>query len=251
MNNNNLDDEDKVYNYMENQENNPQDDQKHEEEDPNEQEIMKIYELVDSIPLSRPKKNITRDFADGVLVAEIIKFFIPKFVELHNYITTNNLKSKKENWGTLNRKVFKRLGFKLTNTDIDQIINFSPGYIEMILQKVFNKLYENGVDVQEALNKANSGSGGVLEQGINPLNDQNNQNQNFQNYNKGGLYNSKYNNIEEEFKQELIERDKIIEELKIALEETEKNLKISEDNKKILNHQLEVLKNKVRELGLY
>jgi hypothetical protein len=29
------------------------------------QEIMFIYEWVDSIPLSRPKKSIARDFSDG------------------------------------------------------------------------------------------------------------------------------------------------------------------------------------------
>lgn len=29
------------------------------------QELMYIYEWVDSIPLSRPKKNMGRDFADG------------------------------------------------------------------------------------------------------------------------------------------------------------------------------------------
>lgn len=29
------------------------------------QELMKIYEWVDSVPLSRSKKNIARDFSDG------------------------------------------------------------------------------------------------------------------------------------------------------------------------------------------
>jgi hypothetical protein len=29
------------------------------------QELMYIYEWVDSVPLSRPKKNMGRDFADG------------------------------------------------------------------------------------------------------------------------------------------------------------------------------------------
>jgi hypothetical protein len=30
-----------------------------------ENEIMHIYEWVDSVTLSRPKKNISRDFSDG------------------------------------------------------------------------------------------------------------------------------------------------------------------------------------------
>lgn len=37
-----------------------------------EEELNDVYSWVDSIPLSRPKKNISRDFSDGVLMAEII-----------------------------------------------------------------------------------------------------------------------------------------------------------------------------------
>ena len=35
-------------------------------------ELKPLYQWVDEIPLSRPKRNIARDFADGVLVAEVI-----------------------------------------------------------------------------------------------------------------------------------------------------------------------------------
>lgn len=34
-----------------------------------EQELQEVYEMVDSIPLSRPKRNINRDFADGLMMA--------------------------------------------------------------------------------------------------------------------------------------------------------------------------------------
>ena len=38
------------------------------------EEAMKsLLKWIDSIPLSRPKKNLARDFSDGVLAAEIIK----------------------------------------------------------------------------------------------------------------------------------------------------------------------------------
>ena len=40
-------------------------------------ELMYIYEWVDSVPLSRPKKNISRDFADGGKL--ILKPFILRF----------------------------------------------------------------------------------------------------------------------------------------------------------------------------
>lgn len=50
-----------------------------------EEELNEIYNWVDTIPLSRPKKHIGRDFADGVLMAEIVAHFYPKLVEIHNY----------------------------------------------------------------------------------------------------------------------------------------------------------------------
>lgn len=51
-----------------------------------EDELNAIYNWVDEIPLSKPKKyinyninprNIARDFADGVLVAEMINNYNP------------------------------------------------------------------------------------------------------------------------------------------------------------------------------
>lgn len=253
--------QDRVYNHMNNNQNinvnninenndiNPE--EIDEEKENQEKEIMKVYQLVDLIPLSRQKKNITRDFADGVLLAELIKFFIPKYVELHNYITSNNMKTKRENWGTLNRKVLKKLGFGISNTEIESIINYAPGCIEFVLQKIFNKLYENGIDVEDVIsrktNNNNINNHTILNFGENVSGMVNNNNTN----NKIINTNHKYHQLEEEYKQELVERDSIIDELKIALEETEKNLKISEENKKILSHQLEVLKNKVKEMGLY
>ena len=44
-----------------------------------------VYNWVDEIPLSRPKRSIARDFSDAVLVAEMVKHFLPKLVEMHNY----------------------------------------------------------------------------------------------------------------------------------------------------------------------
>ena len=40
-----------------------------------EEDLDSLYAWVDGIPLSRPKKNMARDFADGLMVAEIIHHF--------------------------------------------------------------------------------------------------------------------------------------------------------------------------------
>lgn len=37
-----------------------------------EEEIQRIYNWMDDIELSRPRKSISRDFADGLLIAEVI-----------------------------------------------------------------------------------------------------------------------------------------------------------------------------------
>ena len=46
------------------------------------EELQRIYQWVDEVPLSRPKRNIARDFADGVLVAENVSHYFPRLVEL-------------------------------------------------------------------------------------------------------------------------------------------------------------------------
>ena len=68
-----------------------------------EEELTQIYDWVDQIPLSRPKKNISRDFSDGVLVVEILAHYLPRLVELHNYSPANSKTQKLYNWNTLNR----------------------------------------------------------------------------------------------------------------------------------------------------
>jgi hypothetical protein len=84
------------------------------------------------VPLSRPKKNITRDFADGgttlnklVMIAEIISHYFPKLVEMHNYITSTSATTKLANWNTLNsnilltaEKVLKKLNYQISKNDI-------------------------------------------------------------------------------------------------------------------------------------
>ena len=55
------------------------------------EELNDIFNWVDTINLSRPKKNIARDFSDGVLAAEVIHQFFPEMVEVHNYCAANSV----------------------------------------------------------------------------------------------------------------------------------------------------------------
>lgn len=67
-----------------------------------EDELNSVYNWIDEVPLTRPKKNIARDFADGVMMAETVAHFLPKLVEIHNYIPAHSLSQKSANWNTLN-----------------------------------------------------------------------------------------------------------------------------------------------------
>lgn len=100
--------------------------------------MMYIYEWVDKIQLSRSKKNMSRDFSDGVLLAEIIKTYLPRMVELHNYPSVNSTAKKIINWNTLNTKVLKEIGVKMTKAEINDIVTYKPNAIEKLLARVYD-----------------------------------------------------------------------------------------------------------------
>nr|KAF6472588.1 sperm flagellar 1 [Molossus molossus] len=98
-----------------------------------EEALHQLYLWVDNIPLSRPKRNLSRDFSDGVLVAEVIKFYFPKMVEMHNYVPANSIQQKLSNWGHLNRKVLNKLNFWVPEDVMRQIAQCTPGVVELVL----------------------------------------------------------------------------------------------------------------------
>ncbi len=96
-------------------------------------QLNEVYLWVDKIPLSRQKRNINRDFSDGTLTAEIIKYYHPKLVSLHNFPQAHSFKQKFTNWDTLNRKVLKRIRADITSEQIEYIVNLKPDFIEKFL----------------------------------------------------------------------------------------------------------------------
>lgn len=99
-----------------------------------------LYLWLDQIPFSRPRKNIPRDFSDGVLMAEMVKFFYPKMVELHNYTPANCFIHKMNNWYTLSRKVLSKLGIKISKEQIEQIASATPNGITSVLSALREKV---------------------------------------------------------------------------------------------------------------
>ena len=113
------------------------------------EETQRIYEWIDDIPLSRPKRNIMRDFADGAMIAEVIGHYFPRLVELHNYPQAHSQQQKLTNWNTLNAKVFRKMGFQISRSDIEKVVTAVPEAIERVLgvvQQNIQTARERGVE---------------------------------------------------------------------------------------------------------
>ncbi|XP_049501893.1 sperm flagellar protein 1-like isoform X2 [Panthera uncia] len=143
---------------------------------------------LDGLPLSRPKRHLARDFSDGVMLAEIVKHFRPRLVDLHNYVPTCNTDQKLSNWSILNRqasrlpacrvrapalrgpspqgwpgKVFHKLRLWVSETDIRKVVANTPGAIEPILCALREKVTD-GAAHQCLLDPAGPGpSGGIAD----------------------------------------------------------------------------------------
>ena len=217
----------------ENDQNNENNLQEQEEDDNQENEnyqtgdndIMYIYEWVDSIQLSRPKKNISRDFCDCVLLAEIIKHYIPRLVDLHNYPSVSNTKHKYINWNTLNEKVLRKIGLKLTKNEISDIITCKPFAIEKLLQRVYAAIEsKTGINI-----KSGEGPKNYYQKNNNVIN-------------------NNINNQIEYLKNILNEKDKSLQELKGIVEVLEmklnSNLEMNNKLEENINTLTELLKSK-------
>ncbi|XP_052667299.1 sperm flagellar protein 1 isoform X1 [Harpia harpyja] len=117
-------------------------------------DLRGLYRWLDAVPLSRPRRNIARDFSDGVLAAEVVKFFFPAMVQLHSYVPASSTPQKLANWGHLNRKVLSKLNFSIPGDMIRQVVQCRPGTVEQVLLVLQQKIEE-----KQQQSKAVSGPG--------------------------------------------------------------------------------------------
>ena len=69
-----------------------------------------------------------------MLVAEVCRHFLPKLVDLNNYVPAHSVAQKEANWQTLATKVLRKLGMKLTKGEIEAVASSKPMHIEPVLQ---------------------------------------------------------------------------------------------------------------------
>ena len=128
-----------------------------------ENEIKGVYDWVDTFELSRPKRNISRDFSDGKLVAELIHRYHSHLVEIHNYPDSSKIDGKKRNWATLQKKVFKKLGIKLNKELLEDIVTAEPLAIELFLNDLKSILQTKRIN-KPKLNNVIFEHGNVIEE---------------------------------------------------------------------------------------
>ena len=103
-------------------------------------QLEALYAWIDGVPLSRPKKNFARDFSDGVLVAEVVRHFVPRLVEMHNYIPAQSVAQKQSNWETVQAKLLKKLKVRITPGQIQAIVSAKPMHIEPVLHQLRQRI---------------------------------------------------------------------------------------------------------------
>lgn len=106
----------------------------------NPNELEEILKWIDGFALSRSSKKLSRDFSDAVLLAEILKYELPKVVDLHNYTGCNAIQGKIDNWNILNRKVLKKLHVHLTKEEMEMLARAETSLIEQVLFTVMSKV---------------------------------------------------------------------------------------------------------------
>jgi hypothetical protein len=211
-----------------------------------EDELNQIYNWIDEIPLSRPKKNIARDFADGVLVAEVIAHFIPKIVEIHNYSPANGRTQRLYNWNTMNQKVLKKLNFQLTKQDIENVISCQPEAIEKVLRVIQIRLEKYFEKSKMDADADNSPLKPSQKYGQQQQQYQENVNSNAPQYNPKMMNSGSSNDPEAIIQQ----RDGTIQELKETVEILELKIKKLEQLIKLKDSKIQTLQNKLSQNGI-
>ena len=198
-------------------------------EEAEDNKLMYIYEWVDSIPLSRQKKNISRDFNDAVLFAEMIKYHYPRLVDLHNYPSASSTKAKIINWETLNKKVLAKIGLKLGKNEIDDLVRSKPNAIENLLGRLYNII--NGKP------QMNNVSSKKYHLNNNPNNMSNNSNV-LRNNNNNIIIN---NEETAELINAINEKDQEIAKLQEYIKTLEQKIEISKENQRQLELKIKEL----------
>eukprot|EP00158_Paraphelidium_tribonemae_P001860 Partr_v1_DN24884_c0_g1_i1_m29688 putative sperm flagellar 1 len=75
-----------------------------------------------------------------VMMAEVIRHFQPKLIDMHNYTPANSISQKLYNWNTLCHKALRKLGITLSESELNGLASGQTGAIELLLFQYKDKL---------------------------------------------------------------------------------------------------------------
>ncbi|KMQ95572.1 sperm flagellar protein 1 [Lasius niger] len=101
-------------------------------------------------------------------MAELLKRYYPKHVDVHNYVAGNSIARKIDNWCTLNRKVLSKLDMRLGKEAINQLASSQPGIIEKVLADLRAKILKDCNADRESLYSGHEDSEETVKSVLNP-----------------------------------------------------------------------------------
>lgn len=97
---------------------------------------------LDTIPLSRSVHNLETDFADGLLVAEVVAHFFPEYVDFNIFRVARNMAQRVKNWRLLNTTVLLKIDMHTPGGLVHDIVNEHHRSIDLFLDRLREKLDE-------------------------------------------------------------------------------------------------------------
>ncbi|GKT35746.1 hypothetical protein ADUPG1_008840, partial [Aduncisulcus paluster] len=114
-----------------------------------------LLKWLQSLDLSFPIKNPKRDFANGVLLAEIFSRYFPSDVEMHSYVNGASSQIKDLNWGHLKKFLDKkRVG--ISDTMIEDMKEQKEDAVYPILSTTFTFLTDRRAPPQIIIQPSSS-----------------------------------------------------------------------------------------------
>eukprot|EP00824_Muranothrix_gubernata_P004355 TRINITY_DN15532_c0_g1_i2.p1 TRINITY_DN15532_c0_g1~~TRINITY_DN15532_c0_g1_i2.p1 ORF type:complete len:172 (-),score=19.49 TRINITY_DN15532_c0_g1_i2:61-576(-) len=168
-------------------------------------------------------------------MAEIIHHYVPRLVDLHNYSAAHSVQQKKYNWMTLNKKVYKKMGFQISSTDIEDIVNCVPETVERVIKLIQSKIigFKGGklgrIEKPKPYEQPGVSAGKPVEKKTGP------QQWELQ------------NQVDTEI---LIEKEQTIQELRETIEIMELKIKKLEQLVRLKDSKIQTLTNKLAQAGI-
>jgi hypothetical protein len=92
-----------------------------------------FYNRLDRVPLSKPRNNVEKDFADGILAAEIVRFYYPDIVDFRMLRPALSVSERSEQWKLINSEIFANIGLTVPSHVLAQLSISKSGIAQSFL----------------------------------------------------------------------------------------------------------------------